>query len=115
MPPRDWKLRIQDILDAVEGARRYVQGMRYEDFRKDPRTIDAVIRKLTIIGEAAVHVPDEICGISRDVPWVEMRAMRNFVVHEYFGVSEKIAWDTVQNDLPGIVGPLTRLLSSAEE
>jgi uncharacterized protein with HEPN domain len=112
MPHRDWKLRVQDILEAVAGARQYVEGMSFDNFLKDPRTIDAVVRKLTIIGEAAVNVPDTICGRSPDVPWIDMRAMRNFVVHEYFGVSERILWDTVQDDLPGIIEPLTRLLSS---
>jgi uncharacterized protein with HEPN domain len=112
MPFRDWKLRVQDILEAAEGARKYVAGMSFDDFLRDPRTIDAVVRKLTIIGEAAVHVPDSICGKSPDVPWMDMRAMRNFVVHEYFGVSERIVWDTVQDDLPGIVEPLKQLLSS---
>ncbi len=87
MPHRDWKLRVQDILEAVAGARQYIEGMRFDDFIKDPRTIDAVVRKLTIIGEAAVHVPDMICRDSADVPWIDMRAMRNFVVHEYFGIN----------------------------
>lgn len=110
MPRRNWKLRVQDILEAIGGAREYVAGMSFEDFLRDTRTIDAVVRKLTIIGEAAVHVPDSVCGKSPDIPWIDMRAMRNFVVHEYFGVSERIVWDTVQNDLPGIVEPLKRLL-----
>ena len=112
MPHRDWKLRIQDILEAVERAQQYVSGMSFDDFLKDPRTIDAVVRKLTIIGEAAVYVPDVICKKSSEVPWIDMCAMRNFVVHEYFGVSERIVWDTVHDDLPGVVKPLKRLLSS---
>jgi len=115
MPPRDWNLRVEDILEAVDWACRYIEGMSYDDFLNDRRTVDAVVRKLTIIGEAAVHVPDAICERSPDVPWVDMRAMRNFVVHAYFGVSEKIVWDTVRNDLPGIVEPLNRLLSSAND
>jgi len=72
---------------------------------------DWILRVQDIL-EAAVHVPDKICERSPDVPWIDMRAMRNFVVHEYFGVSERIVWDTVQDDLPGIIEPLTRLLSS---
>jgi uncharacterized protein with HEPN domain len=110
MPIRNWKLRVQDILEAIEGARNYVTGMSFEDFLRDGRTIDAVIRKLTVIGEAAVHVPESICGESPDIPWIDMRAMRNFIVHEYFGVSERIVWDTVQNDPPAIIEPLKRLL-----
>jgi len=61
MPHRDWKLRIQDILESIEGVQNYVSGMSVDDFLRDQRTIDAVLRKLTIIGEAAGHVPDVIC------------------------------------------------------
>lgn len=47
-----------------------------------------------------------------DIPWEDMRAMRNFVVHEYFGVNDTILWDTVRRDLPDLEEPLTRLLNS---
>ena len=103
MPPRNWLFRINDILDAVSTVRKYVAGMTYEDFVADRKTVDAVIRNLIIIGEAAVHIPEEICQSHQSIPWPDMRAMRNFVVHEYFGVSDKILWDTVQIDLPPIV------------
>jgi len=115
MPSRDWKLRIQDILEAIETVRKYVAGMTFDEFTRDQRTIDAVVRRLTIIGEASVHVPESVCERSPDVPWIDMREMRNFIVHEYFGVSKEILWDTVENDLPGIVEPLQRLLELGED
>jgi hypothetical protein len=95
VPPRNWLFRINDILDAISAVRKYVAGITYEDFVKDRKTVDAVIRNLIIIGEAAVHIPEEICQTYHLIPWPDMRAMRNFVVHEYFGVSDKILWDTV--------------------
>jgi uncharacterized protein with HEPN domain len=98
VPPRNWLFRINDILDAVSTVKEYVSGMTYKDFAADKKTIDAVIRNLIIIGEAAVHIPEEICQAHQIIPWTDMRAMRNFV-HEYFGVSDKILWDTVQVDL----------------
>ena len=110
MPPRNRIFRINDILDAISAIRNYVGGMTYEDFAADRKTVDAVIRNLIIIGEAAVHVPEEICGLRPEIPWPDMRTMRNFVVHEYFGVSDKILWDTVQVDLPPIV-PLLKEIS----
>lgn len=110
MPFRDWKLRIQDILESVAAVAGYVANMTFEEFVGDQRTIDAVVRRFTIIGEAANHVPEEICRRNPRLPWVDMRAMRNFVVHEYFGVSEEALWDTIHEDLPGIVKPLQELL-----
>jgi uncharacterized protein with HEPN domain len=65
---------------------------------------------LIIIGEAACHIPEEICLDNPAVPWKDMRAMRNFVVHEYFGISDSILWDTIQIDLPPLVPLLKPLL-----
>lgn len=110
MPSRNWKLRIQDILESVAAVRSYVTGMTFEEFVLDRRTVDAVVRRFSIIGEAANHVPEEICSRYPEIPWADMRAMRNFVVHEYFGVDEEILWDTITVDLSGIVKPLGHLL-----
>jgi len=59
--PRNWLFRINDILSAVSAVETYVKGMTYEDFVADRKTVDAVVRTLIIIGEAAVHIPEEIC------------------------------------------------------
>ncbi len=115
MPSRNWKLRIQDILESIDAVLSYVTGMTFEDFVRDRRTVDAVVRRFTIIGEAAGHVPEEICNLNPEIPWADMRAMRNFVVHEYFGVDEKTLWDTIHEDLPGIMEPLQRLLDQENE
>jgi uncharacterized protein with HEPN domain len=100
VPLRDWKFRIQDILDAVGKVREYTQGMDFKSFTEDRKTVDAVVRNLIIIGEAAIQIPEEVCTKHPEVPWYEMRGMRNFIVHEYFKASDKIIWDTVQVDLP---------------
>ena len=59
MPHRDWKLRIKDIVDAINAIQGYTEGMKYKTFVADRKTVDAVIRNLTVIGEAAGHVPDD--------------------------------------------------------
>jgi uncharacterized protein with HEPN domain len=94
VPPRQLLFRVQDILDSLEAIRSYIAGMEFEDFVADRRTVDAVIRNLTIIGEATTHIPNDVCAEYPGIPWTDMRAMRNFVVHEYFGVSDSILWDT---------------------
>ncbi len=100
MSHRHWKFRIQDILDAVQKIDSYTEGLSFEDFASDSKTIDAVIRQLTIIGEAASRVPEEITSTASTIPWLEIRGMRNVVVHEYFGVNTRIIWETVKKNIP---------------
>ena len=115
MPHRDWKFRIQDILDAVTAIEKYTQGMEFNTFIEDRRTVDAVVRNLMTIGEAAVHVPEDICLGHPEVPWYEMRGMRNFVVHEYFRASDSVIWDTIQVDLPPLLNLLNKILEKNSE
>jgi len=111
MPPRDWRMRIEDILDAIGQIQDYTRGITFEAFRQDRKTIDAVVRNITVIGEAAGNVPSAVAEQHGEIPWRQMRDFRNVVVHAYFGVDLKVLWDTVRVDLPPLVDPLRRVLS----
>jgi uncharacterized protein with HEPN domain len=110
VPPRDWRLRVEDILEAVSRIAAYTRGMTPEAFAADSRTVDAVVRNLEIIGEAAGHIDEAVLRAAPEIPWDKMRGLRNVVAHEYFGVDAGIIWHTVRNDLPPLEGPLRRLL-----
>ena len=113
MPPKEWRLRIEDILEAATRAQRYVAGMDLAAFATDDRTLDAVSRCFGIIGEAASHVPQAVIDAHPELPWAEMRAMRNIVVHEYFGVTSETLFKTAREDLAEIIEPLRKLLAGA--
>jgi uncharacterized protein with HEPN domain len=112
VPPREWRLRVEDILDAATRIVRYVEGKDLAMFVGDELTVDAVSRCFGIIGEAATHIPDEAIAAHPEIPWAEMRAMRNIVVHEYFGVTNETLWKTAREDLPTILDPLRKLLQA---
>ncbi len=113
MAPRDWKLRVEDVLDAIARIQRYTAGMTGDEFLSSEMVQDAVIHNFTVIGEAARHVPAEVESRHPDVPWTRMRGMRNLVVHEYSGVDLRIVWDTSQVDLPPLVPLLQNILEGA--
>jgi uncharacterized protein with HEPN domain len=100
LPPREWRLRVEDILDAVAKIERYVEGLTFEQFHADHKTVDAVVRNLEIIGEAVRHLSANEAGLPGDIPWTDIAGMRNILIHEYFGVDVKIIWHTVVEDLP---------------
>ena len=111
MPPREWRLRIEDILQSIHRVMRYTEGMDEASFAEDGRTVDAVLRNMTVIGEAARAVPFEVEERYPNVPWGKMRGFRNVVVHEYFGVSMPILWRTVRVNLPPLIPDLERILA----
>ncbi len=115
MPPRNWRLRIEDILEAIHKIQRYKSGLSFEEFCSDDQVVDAVVRNLEVIGEAARHIPQEIESRHPDVPWGEMRGMRNVLVHEYFGVNLNILWHTVVHNLPPVIENLEKILASEDE
>ena len=115
MPPREWSFRVRDIIESIGLVEDYVGGMTYELFAKDRKTIDAVIRNLAIIGEAANHIPTEVRARYPAIPWDEMRRMCNVVVRVYFGVELPNVWRTAQEDLPPLKAQLTKILADARE
>ena len=115
MPPRTWAFRLRDILDSIALIADYTRGMSYEQFAGDRRTVDAVIRNLAILGEAASHVPATVQERYPAVEWDGMRRMRNFVVHVYFGVDLPLVWKTILEDLPPLKTQLSEILRDAGE
>lgn len=83
--------------------------MNSSAFFSDQKTIDAVIRNLEIIGEAATHVPPEIQLTHPQIPWAQMKGIRNILIHEYFGVDEDVVWQTIQKNLPQLTEQLQKL------
>jgi uncharacterized protein with HEPN domain len=96
---RDFRLYLDDIHDAIRSIREYTEGMTFDSFAGDRKTIDAVIRNLEIIGEAARNLPDEIKDQGVEIEWRKIVGLRNLLIHEYFGISKPVVWDVVKNKL----------------
>jgi uncharacterized protein with HEPN domain len=83
-------VRIKDIVDAIRAIQAYVAGMDLKRFQADIKTVDAVVYRFAVIGEAANNIPRDIMEAYPEIPWRDMRDMRNVVVHVYFGVNHQI-------------------------
>ncbi len=105
---------LEHIAEAIERARNYLQPvMDFEAFQKNLQVQDAVVRNIEIIGEAVNKingmVPDFIQQ-HPELPWAQMRGMRNTAIHEYFFVDLKIIWKTVRDDFPKLKQQIDALL-----
>jgi len=100
MSSRPVPLLIEDIWEAVEKVEHYLKNMTADAFSKDSKTVDAVVRNLEIIGEAANRLPDDFKQKHCNIEWPKIIGLRHRIVHEYFGVDLDIVWQITQKDLP---------------
>ncbi len=107
---RDPKLYLRDILEAMLSIEKFVEGIDFEDFKKDDMKSSAVIRKFEIIGEAVKNVPENIKKKYRSVPWKDMAGMRDRLIHFYFGIKYELVWETIKKDIPELKPLIKKIL-----
>ena len=97
--PRDYEVYLEDILPATTKIRQYTAGLSPAAFAGDAKTLDAVVRNLEVIGEAAKTIPEAIRAQHPEVEWKKLVGLRNILIHEYFGIDAELIWDIIQNKL----------------
>ncbi len=104
------KAYLFDIIDSAKLAVQYLSNISYEDFSLNTSIQDAVIRRIEIIGEASNRISKESKSRYNDLPWKEMKGMRNLLIHEYDEIDLKNVWDTVKNNLPSLITAIEEIL-----
>ncbi len=107
---RDVNLFLEDMQMACEKVIRYVKNLKQTQFLKDEKTYDAVVRNLTIIGEAVKNVPQEFRKRHSSIEWRKIAGFRDIAVHDYFGIDEDILWDIIQNEIPYLLTQLNQII-----
>ena len=103
MPSRDWRLRIQDILQSIAEIQQRTSGLTFEEFQTDKTIAKAVLYDFVIIGEATRNIPVDIQSRYSQIPWRLMAGMRNVMTHEYFQINLLRVWETIDYDLSSLV------------
>ena len=102
---------LLDILDAINRALEYTNGIIWEEYLQDRKTQDAVVRNLEVLGEATKKVSDQTRSINPSIPWREMSGTRDRLIRHYFGVNQEIVWQIVQDDLPVLRKQVEQLIN----
>lgn len=95
------RIRLLHILDAIEEINSYIKNdIDLSKFHDNSMLRFACIKQLEIIGEASIHISEEIKNKYNDIEWHQLRGLRNILIHEYFGVDTSIVWEIIKMDLP---------------
>lgn len=100
---------LLDILASARMIRSYVEYATRQEFLTDTKLQDSVIRRIEIIGEAAGRISSAFREENSEIPWNEIRGMRNRMIHVYDDIDMDIVWETVQQDIPQLISRLERL------
>ncbi|MFA6328096.1 MAG: DUF86 domain-containing protein [Candidatus Micrarchaeia archaeon] len=111
---RDYLLYMDDIIESIQRIDEYLLGLSYEQFAEDLKLVDAVSRRLEIIGEAVKNIPVETKEKQPGLPWKGIVGMRDVLAHGYFGIDPKRVWNIAKNDLPSLRQGITALKASIE-
>ncbi|MGE5340370.1 MAG: DUF86 domain-containing protein [Candidatus Omnitrophota bacterium] len=106
---RDYTDYVEDILNSINDIEEFTGDTNFDIFCYDKKSINATIRSLEVLGEAASKIPCEIRDNYPDIPWKKMVGMRNKLIHEYFGVDLEIVWAVCTEELPPIKPLLQKL------
>lgn len=112
---RDYLDFLEDILNAIDETFEFTAGMTFENFMQDRKTINAVVRSLEVMGEAAKNIPEELRAQAPSVPWKYMAGMRDKLIHQYFGVDLGIVWAVVQEELPAVRPEIQALMDQVTD
>ncbi len=105
---------ILDIRESLKEVKEFTHGIDLEDFLKDKKTTNAVIRSLEVLGEAAKKIPEEMRQRYPEVPWRRMTGMRDKLIHEYHGVDLETIWSVVKTELPPLESHVEKIIKDLE-
>ncbi|MFH1434215.1 MAG: DUF86 domain-containing protein [Pseudomonadota bacterium] len=98
------------MLDAAREAVSFTAGKSRDVFNQDRMLVLSIVKCIEIVGEAAGTVSEETRSAHPDIPWTDIIAMRNRLIHAYFNVNLDIVWNTVNSDLPELIAEIEKIL-----
>lgn len=109
---RNWSLFLQDMQLCFSKVLRYSQGLTRQHFLADEMLVDAVLRNLEVLGEAAKQIPPGVRERHPQVPWRRIAGLRDVLAHAYFGLEEDTIWQIVSESIPALADQLVQVIEA---
>lgn len=110
---REWRFYLDDMIGFAEKVITYTDGLDQTGFIASGLNYDATLRNLELIGEAAIHIPDEVRAANPQIPWRLVIATRNRLIHGYLGIDNDTLWSIIRSDIPTLLPHLLALRGTA--
>ena len=108
-PIREWYFYIDDMIRFSQKVIRYTHDHDQTSFMEDELHYDATLRNIELIGEAATNIPIEIREDNPEIPWRQIIATRNRVIHGYLGIDDNVVWSIIIEEIPDLLDLLQKL------
>jgi uncharacterized protein with HEPN domain len=105
-------LYLSDIVEAADHIAEFIAGADFRTFQESEMLRSAVVQKLGVIGEAAARVPGDLTSRHPEVPWPQIVAFRNILIHAYFGIDWEVVWRVATNRCPVLRGQIADILAA---
>jgi uncharacterized protein with HEPN domain len=109
---KDDSIRLQHMLDTAREAESFSRNRSRRSLDTDRKLALALVKCIEIIGEAAAQISNESHEALPQIPWSDIIAMRNRLIHAYFDINLDILWKTIIEDLPPLISELEKILDS---
>ena len=106
MSDREWYFYLEDMTQFAQRVLTYTEGFEKSSFEQSGLNYDATVRNLELIGEAATHIPQNIRDEHSDIPWRQIIATRNQLIHGYLGIDSDVLWSIIRDDIPKLLQQL---------
>lgn len=106
---REWRFYLDDMISFTRKVIAYTDGLDQTGFVASGLNYDAAVRNLELIGEAATHIPDAVRTANPQIPWRQVIATRNRLIHGYLGIDNDTLWSIIHSDAPTLLSSLIAL------